>query len=230
MNVGLVILCRLSSSRLPGKILMEIDGLPILQHIINRLQLVKPLKNIVVATSNHESDDLLKAYCLKNGVNCFRGDLNNVAERFLGAAKQFNFDYATRINGDNLFIDVDALEEMIEISEDGNYDFISNVKDRTFPFGMSIEIVKTSFYKQLLEKLTDKDYQEHVTLYLYHHPDFGKQYHFENKECPEAKGLHFAIDQVKDYEKAKAIMEILKTRNYEYNLEELVEIEKEIKV
>ena len=83
MKIGFVIICRYNSSRLPGKILMEINGKSILQYIIERLSLVVPENNIVVATSEEKTDNPIAEYCIKNKINVFRGSLDNVALRFL---------------------------------------------------------------------------------------------------------------------------------------------------
>ncbi|MEL6864693.1 MAG: NTP transferase domain-containing protein [Bacteroidota bacterium] len=224
MNIGIIILCRYNSSRLPGKILLEIEGKSILQHIYDRLLKTCPADQIVVATSDLDSDQAIVDYCQAHQIQCFRGSLEDVAGRFLAAAQQYGFDYATRINGDNLFIDLDAMQNMHQIAANGNYDFISNVKGRTFPFGMSIEIVKTSFYTQLYQQLKDPRYREHVTLYLYEHPEAGRIYYHYNESCPEAKGLQMAIDEAKDFEQAREIMRVLKHQDYQYTLKELCQL------
>ncbi len=228
MKIGIIILCRLSSTRLPGKILKQIEGKTILQHIHNRLAQIIPPTDIVIATSDEASDDPIETYCQDNKLQYYRGDLNNVALRFLAASEAFGFDYAVRINGDNIFIDLDTLTKMFGICQKGDFDFISNVKNRTYPYGMSIEFLRVDFYKKLVAKLTDKDYQEHVTLYLYHHAQYGKQCHVFNTDCPEANGLRFAVDEKKDFEFATKVMAQLKGKAYQYNLKELIEISEKL--
>ena len=103
-------------------------------------------------------------YCIKNQIKYFRGDLENVAERFLHAGLKFDYDYAIRVNGDNLFLDHKLISEMISILDLNHYDLVSNVKDRTFPKGISVEIVNMKFYKKLFDKFNQSKYQEHVTI------------------------------------------------------------------
>lgn len=223
MKSGIIILCRYSSRRLPGKILKPILGKPILQRIYERLRQRLDADRICIATSEDASDDIIEHYCSANNMKCFRGSLNNVALRFLKAAEFAGFDFATRINGDNLFIDLDVLEEMLNIAENDNFDFVTNVEGRTFPFGMSIEILRTDFYKTIYESLNTPDYKEHVTLYLYHHNEIGKRLNFFNEKYPDAKGLKLAIDTPEDFDHAIKILQNLND-DMNYSLGEICQV------
>ena len=117
MKIGIIVLCRYNSSRLPGKILLKISGKTILQHIIDRLLCVKGGYPICVATSSEIDDKPIIDYCKGNNIKFFDGSKKNVASRFLNCAKANNFDYATRINGDNLFTDPLIIEDMINIAK-----------------------------------------------------------------------------------------------------------------
>jgi spore coat polysaccharide biosynthesis protein SpsF len=212
-----VILSRYNSSRLPGKVLKVLEGLPLVEHIINRLSIALPIEQIVLATSVEPSDDPIERFAKSNGICCFRGSLNNVSERFMKAAENASADWAIRINGDNLFIDLEAFNEMLSISLSGNYDFVTNVPGRTFPYGMSIEMVNLQFYQHLLEEMDTPRWQEHVTLYLYE-TEKGKQFHFKNRTCPQMKGKKLAIDTTEDFEQAKKYWQCLRPDFYNYDL------------
>jgi sialic acid synthase SpsE/spore coat polysaccharide biosynthesis protein SpsF (cytidylyltransferase family) len=206
MKIGIVVLCRYASRRLPGKILREIRGRTVLGHIMDRLQRGASGYPVVVATSTDVTDDPIVVYCRRALIPCFRGPLNNVAERFLGCAEQQGWDYAVRINGDNLFTDPDTLRNMLAIAETNVYDFVTNVPGRTFPFGMSIEVLRVTFYRNVVASLQSRDDYEHVTLWLYQHSEVGRRYVFENRLCPDARGLELALDTEKDLERAISIM------------------------
>lgn len=221
---GIVILCRYSSSRLPGKILKEIAGQPILYHIYQRLSSAFPSEQLVVATSEEASDDPIAEFCERHQINCFRGSLNHVAQRFYEAAAARNWEYAVRINGDNLFIDTNTLETMMDQFQAGGYDFVSNVPGRTFPYGMSIEIVGVPFFKEILAKIQELRHQEHVTLYLYDHETVGKRHYVVNEEVQTLQGAKFAIDEQKDFDFATKLMTSLGDRKYTYNLEDLARL------
>lgn len=207
MKVGIVLLCRYNSRRLPGKILREIGGRTVLGHILDRIRRASPDVPVVVATSVDPTDDPIALYCRRAGLDCFRGPLEDVAGRFLGCAEQHGWDYAVRINGDNLFLDPDTLAAMLAIVGTGAFDVVTNVPGRTFPRGMSVEAVRTAFYADAMRGVTDPGHREHVTSWLYDNPDVGRRYLYENRVCPQAAGLQLALDTPEDLELASRIVE-----------------------
>lgn len=206
MTTGLIILCRFNSQRLPGKIVREIRGRAVLGHIVDRLRRGAPDHPLVVATSSDPSDDPIAAYCRRSGLACFRGSLHDVAGRFLACAESQGWDFAVRINGDNVFADPDTLRCMLAVSETDAYDFITNVPGRTYPYGMSIEILRIAFYRQVVSRMQSADDREHVTGWLYQHADLGRRYVFENRHCPEARGLKLALDTEEDLARTTGLM------------------------
>lgn len=225
MKIGTIILCRYSSSRLPGKILIDIQGNTTLAYLHEKFARKIDRETLLVATSTDPSDDIIEAYCQRHGFNCFRGSLDNVSERFLAAARSLNCDYAIRINGDALFLDLPTYLEMIEICKAGEYDFISNVTGRSFPFGMSVEIVRMKFYEALQAKIqANPRYVEHVTLFLYEHPEEGQQYHHLNTLYPKLSGLQIALDTADDLILAQQVMEKLGEDYYSCDLKRFQEV------
>jgi spore coat polysaccharide biosynthesis protein SpsF len=224
MKIGIAVLCRYSSTRLPGKVLKPIAGKPLLQHIIDRLKQLQPERLVVVATSEESSDDPIAEYCREHQIEYFRGSLANVADRFFQVALKYDWDYIVRINGDNLFVDLEALQHLLEEAGTGRYDFLSTVEGRTFPFGMSIEIVRTDFYQKVLQELQEEKYREHVTLYLYDYPKVGERYYFYNTKFPGLSGKQMAIDTPEDFARAVQIMSRLEIAAYQYTLGDLAKI------
>lgn len=215
MEIGFIILCRYNSSRLPGKILKKIQEKAILQYIVDSLCNVAKKENIVVATSEETSDNPISNYCKENNIQVFRGDLDNVSKRFKDCANYYNFDYATRINGDNIFVDQSTINDMLQIAETNKYDLVSNVKNRTFPKGMSVEIVKTEHYNKMYDSFTTPDDFEHVTINLYQNDKDKNYFYFYNQKCKESAGLQFAIDTQDDFNLAeKIITKLDKSNNF----------------
>jgi len=224
-KIGVVVLARYNSSRLPGKSLIEIEGKPVISYIIERLMQVFDKECIVIATSNKISDNPIIKFAEDSNIKYYRGSLENVAQRFCNAAIENGFDYAVRINGDNVFADIKLLKEMKKLATSGKYDFISNVKKRTYPKGMSIEIVKTNYFQDLMEKIQKSDhYKEHVTLYLYENTDDGNHYYCFNKEVPEASGIQLALDTPEDLLICKQIISQFSRPHWNYNLKEIYKI------
>ena len=222
MKIGTIILCRYSSTRLPGKILKPLLGKPVLSYLYEKFSAqVDHPDELLVCTSTDTTDDIIADFCRENEMNVYRGSLENVAERFLQAAEHMNYDYAVRINGDALFVDIPTYLEMKETCRQQAFDFISNVKGRSFPFGMSIEFVKTTFYAAIQEDIQISDrYKEHVTLYLYENEKIGKQHHIKNTTCPALAGLDVALDEPKDWDLYQDIMKQLGQDFYSCDLKE----------
>jgi spore coat polysaccharide biosynthesis protein SpsF len=218
MRVGAIILCRYSSTRLPGKILLEINGKPVLQYIHERVAIVGGLDEIVVATSREASDDSIAAYCERHGFACFRGDLENVAQRLLDCALEYELEYVVRITGDSLFTSPLVLNQMLPPTRSGAYDVLTNRIPRTFPVGMSVDILRVPFYQAVISRFTRPDHFEHVTNYLYENPTVGTRFYFTNTFCPEAAGVQMAIDSAADVEMACGLLNRITRAHTEYDL------------
>jgi len=136
MKIGIVILSRMDSSRLPGKALLDIAGKPIIGHVLSFCQKVDGIDSIALATSNRLVDEPLSEFAKTNGIVCIRGSLDNVAERFLLAMEALDLDAAVRINGDSPLNDPALISEGILRFRKGNFDLVSNVPQRTYPFGV----------------------------------------------------------------------------------------------
>jgi len=221
MKIGIIVLCRYNSSRLPGKALKLLNGRSILGHILDRLDYVS--NQVIVATSDQKSDDEIEKFCNYSNIECYRGSLENVSDRFLSCANHYSLDYAVRINGDNFFTPWDILSQMIAIAKTSKFQFITNVLNRTFPKGMSIEIIQTEFYSENIKKFDDYD-KEHVTSFFYKNKSIGERYNFYNDNNSETKDLDLALDTLKDFENIKEI--VLKMDRYpaSYTFKEIITI------
>ena len=141
MKIGAIILCRMDSTRLPGKALLNLCGKPLLAYILSFCQKINNLDSIAIATSTRVVDDPLSDFAEVQGISCIRGSLDNVAERFLLAMEILNLDAAVRINGDSPLNNTQILSDGIRLFKRGNLDLVSNVPARTYPYGMSVEVV-----------------------------------------------------------------------------------------
>ena len=136
-----IIQARMSSQRLPGKVLKEVQGRPLLDYVCKRISKSRLLQNTVVATSDHSSDDPVFEYCLNQGIECYRGPLEDVAGRFAGALLNYGAPAFLRISADSPFIDPELIDEAIRHFQSGKYEIVTNVFPRSFPKGQSLEIV-----------------------------------------------------------------------------------------
>lgn len=219
MKTGAVILARMTSTRLPGKGLRCINGQEILSYIVDSLKMASSLDNIIIATSCESEDDPLEVFSKYKGVKIYRGALHDVADRFMQAAIVNGLDYAVRINGDNLFINSSLVEKSLNIALKNNREFVSNVPGRTYPKGMSVEVIKISFYKSIYRNFEHESNFEHVTEYLYQNIKNIDFQFFENDELPAFSGIDLAIDNQYDFERASKIIAKLSKplKNVDFN-------------
>ena len=163
-----IVQARQSSKRFKNKVMKLVNNRPIIWYVLESIKKSKKIKKIFFATSDKESDNKLCDYLQNLGVEVFRGDLNNVANRLVKAAKTQKAKQFMRISGDSPFIDHKIIDKSIKINSSFNYkyDLITNVFPRTFPSGMSVEIIKTKTLEKMIKNFSKFD-KEHVTTYLY---------------------------------------------------------------
>ena len=161
-----ILQARFSSSRLPGKVLKPILGKEMLLHQIERLQHSKMIDKLVVATSTDISDDAIELLCLDNGIEVFRGSLNNVLDRFYQCTKRYNPEHVVRLTGDCPLADCQIIDQVIQLHLDNDDDYTSNCFPATYPDGLDVEIVKVNALKNAWDKAKLPSEKEHVTYYI----------------------------------------------------------------
>jgi len=170
--MGCIIQARMGSSRLPGKVMMKIDGEhSIMSSVITQLKYCKFLDKIVVATTNLQEDNCIEQSVLNLGIPCFRGSSLDVLDRFYYCAQKFNFSSIVRITSDNPLIDPTIVDETIHKFNSNSYDFVLNCLTRTFPYGTEVEIFSFDALKKSWETSKTSEDREHVTRFFYNNPD-----------------------------------------------------------
>lgn len=216
-----IIVARMSSTRLPDKMLKPLNGHPLLWYPIQAIQNFAGKDSVIVATSQDQSDDPIADYCAQYGIQCYRGDLLNAAKRFRDCLNDIDCDYAVRVCGDNVFVSHELLREFSKLIHLNTYDFISNTKGRTFPFGMSLEAVRKDIFINHYSKFDEKSGDlEHIMPYFYR-SDSLETFFFKNDIYPEAKGIHIAIDTLDDFHTVENMLQSLRKPYYECTLEDI---------
>jgi spore coat polysaccharide biosynthesis protein SpsF len=113
---------------------------------------------------------------------------------------------------------------MLAMTDGSAYDFISNVRGRTFPRGMSIEIIRRSFFEQAIQDFDKPEYFEHVTLFFYQHEQYGRQLHITNHEYPEVAGTSLAIDTQVDFARAELLISRMTSDHTQYRLKDIIRL------
>lgn len=215
MKIVAVIPARLTSKRLPKKILKKIRNVNILEIIYKKLTKIFEKKNIFVITSRQKSDDLLVNFCNKKKFNIFRGSLNNVFSRTQKIANLLKADGILRINGDSPLIINNEIKKALKIFRTNKYDLVTNIFPRSFPVGMSIEIIKTEALNKVEKKIYKKNHKEHLTKYFYDNYKHIRIFNIKKKK--NYSNINLAVDTLEDFEKIKKIYLNIKKKKMTFN-------------
>ena len=151
-----IVQARMSSKRLPGKVLMKIQGKTLIERVVERVSESKYVTKIIVATSKHNTDIPLRKLCFNKKIECYASSLSNVAHRFYEVLEKYDSKSFLRINADSPFIDPQLIDKCLFKFNNTNSDIVTNVFPRTFPKGQSVEIIKSSVFKKNLPKKKKK--------------------------------------------------------------------------
>ena len=197
-NVIACVQARMGSTRLPGKVLRDIEGKPMLWHVVNRIKCSLSVSSTVVLTSLNAQDDEIERFCLKNNIKIYRGKEEDVLDRYYQAARYYKAEAIIRITGDCPLIDPQIVDKVIFAYSSAHdvIDGASNVIRRTYPRGLDTEVVSFAALERCWRK-ADKDcYREHVTLYMYEHPELFSLVSVENNK--DLSNLRWTVDEEAD--------------------------------
>jgi len=193
-----ILQARMSSTRLPGKVLKPLLGEPMLARQIERVRRAKRIDKLVVATSSDASDDAIAGLCDSLGVGVYRGPLADVLGRYWGAAKRFGpAEHIVRLTGDCPLADWEVIDAVLDhhLAEDADY--TSNCQKLTFPKGLDVEVFKAEHLETAYYEARDPYEREHVTPFFYRNPD---RFRISNLECdPPLGDLRWTVDTPEDF-------------------------------
>jgi spore coat polysaccharide biosynthesis protein SpsF (cytidylyltransferase family) len=222
MQVGAIVQARFSSKRLPGKVLRPLCGKPLLAHLIDRLRRSGALDVIAVATSTEQSDDAVAAFCTDAGVACHRGPLDDVLARIQDAARHLTLDGIVRISGDSPLLDPALVRQAVKLFRRGGWDVVTNVQVRSFPKGQSVEIIAANALDQAAKKARKPAEREHVTPFLYAHPELFRIRNLVAR-VPRPM-LQLSVDTADDFEFIETILTAAGARAERLDLDETIEL------
>lgn len=215
-----ILQARMSSKRLPGKVLMRINEIPMLELQLSRIKRTKNISKIVVATSHEESDDLIAFLCEKLAIECHRGSLNNVLSRFTSYLRKHKYDSVVRLTADCPLFMPDLCDEMIGEFNKGNYDYYSNTIKPTYPDGLDIEIIRGKALMDLEQMDLTNLEKEHVTLGFHSRTREFKTGNHENKI--NQSNLRWTVDNMTDFNFISLIYGNFVERESEINFEDVM--------
>lgn len=222
MKIGAIVQARMSSQRLPGKVLHRVGGKPMLQYLLERLEHCRSLDRMVVATSTDESDDPIAAFCEAYGVDCFRGSLTDVAGRFKAVLDRYPFEGFVRVNGDSPLFDQSLVDRGVDIFRRGNHEIVTNLWPRTFPSGQTVEILKAETFRLGYSQMQEPEDLEHITQFFYKNADRFRICNFT--AVADYNGLHLSIDTERDMKAFAEAVSNMVGPHWQYGLAEVVRL------
>jgi spore coat polysaccharide biosynthesis protein SpsF len=217
MRVGAVVQARMTSRRLPGKVLAPLAGRPALVWLLERLERAEGLDGVVVATSDDATDDPVAAFCAEQRTPVFRGPLEDVAGRMLQAARAHGFEALVRLSGDSPLLDQRLVSHAAGLVRETGADLVTNVQPRTFPPGQSVEVLTAEALARALGGMSPEE-REHVTGPLYQADIRIVRFAAD----PPRIDVRLTLDTAEDHARLEAILVAMRRPHWEYGWEDVL--------
>lgn len=227
MKIAAIVQARMGSTRLSGKVMKDIKGRTVLSHVIDRVRQSKLVKDILIATTIHERDNIIETEAIRCNAKVFRGSEDDVLSRYYNAAKENNIDIIVRITSDCPVIDPYVIDEIISIYLNGQYDLVTNAGSditlRTFPRGLDTEVFSFEILENAFVNGREKYHREHVTPFIYEYTN--KIYYFKN-EVDYSK-YRWTLDTEEDFKLISEIYNRLYNGKHDFYLHDIIELFKQ---
>lgn len=201
-----IIEARMTSTRLPGKVLMKVAGEPLLAHMIERVKTVLAIDEVVVATTINKTDDPIQELANSLGVACFRGSEEDVMGRVLNAARFFEADVIVELTGDCPIIDPSIISLVVNSYLHNDRAYVSNAHVRSYPDGMDVQVFSVDVLERSYELITTELEREHVTLHIRNNPELFSHMHIVAPDDMYSPHLGLTLDEITDYQLLKNII------------------------
>ena len=196
-RIDCVVQARIGSSRLPGKVMAKADSEHIVfDYLINQLKHSKFIEKIIIATTTNKEDDLIVEFAKKNQIEFFRGNENDVLDRYYQCAKNFSSNNILRVTSDNPLVDPTVIDDLIINYQKIGCDYASNNLIRTYPFGIDAEIFSFNTLEKTWKNAILPSEREHVSPYMKKNSNIFKQFNLKNKI--KVPMLRLTIDREED--------------------------------
>jgi len=218
-----VIQARMTSTRLPGKVMMDLEGRPMLAQQLRRVSRCRRIDEIVVATTVNRTDDVVEQLCKAEGVFCHRGSEDDVLSRFVAAAREQSADVVVRLTGDCPLADpgvIDAVVEALTECPEG-CDYASNVIERTYPRGLDTEAMFRDTLERVDRLASSSSAREHVTPFIYsERPELFLRRSV--RHTSDHSSLRWTVDTAADLEVVRAFYQALDLNHHVRSFDEIV--------
>lgn len=219
---AILIQARMSSARLPGKVLAPVAGRPLLDYLLERMERVAGAPPVIVLTSTDSSDDPIVEFCARRKTRCERGPLDDVAGRFMKTIESFGLTSFARVCGDSPLLDPKLVERLWTLFDASHCDVATNILRRTFPKGQSVEIVSADAFRRAYAAMDNMHDKEHVTTFFYAHMRDFRVADLVNE--PAMGKLQLAVDTADDLAAFEAAVAAMTAPAAEYGLEHIIRL------
>lgn len=198
MKVVAVIQARMASTRLPGKVMMKINGISVLQCLTNQLSHATLLDRTIIATTHNKNDDVIVDLARSLKLDSFRGNSLDVLDRYYQCAKHFSLNHIVRITSDCPLLDPEIIDKTISLYNKGNFDYVNNFSKKRYPYGTEVEVFSFETIEKAWRNAEKPSEREHVTPYIYNNPDKFVLGSIEPNV--DLSNLHWSVDRIADLE------------------------------
>lgn len=225
MRIDASVQARAESSRLPGKVLRPILGKPMLELQIERIRQSRLIDRVIIATTDRADDDPIEALATRVGCLCFRGDMNDVLGRVVGALVSNDVELHVEFQGDNPMPDALLVDSIIGyyLKHAHSLDYVTNALTTTYPPGAEVSVYPASVLIDAERHAWKSPLREHVGLHIYQHPG---RYRICNLEAPAyltRPNLHLEVDTIEDFDVVSAVFEHFYPDNQGFSLSQVIE-------
>ena len=215
---------RMGSSRLPGKVLYDVNGKPAIERLVNRLRLCKEIDAIIIATTEKSGDDELVEWAIHNNLPVYRGSEDDVLNRVVNAQKSLKSDIVVEVTGDCILLDPNIIDLGIRTYLANDFDVVTNARVASYAQGLDVQVYSLKILEYVEKNIQDPAVREHVSLYFYENPQL---YTVCNMVAPpqwERPNLRLQLDYQEDLELIRKLYHRLETKwGYAFGIEKIID-------
>jgi spore coat polysaccharide biosynthesis protein SpsF (cytidylyltransferase family) len=223
LRIDVVIQARMGATRLPGKVMLEVLGKPVIWRVISRVSKAQLIDGLVVATTTKSEDDVIETFCRKNDISFFRGSDEDVLDRYYQCAKKHDLENIVRITADCPLHDPHVIDLVIKKYKSGNYDYISNTDPPSYPDGIDVEIFSLYALEKAWTNATLSSEREHVTPYIRKNKNLFRVGNVQKET--DLSELRWTLDQEEDFRFIQTVYEKLSgSKNDIFYIDDILEL------
>lgn len=223
-KIGVIIEARTSSSRLPNKVMLEVEGKPMLQHMVERLFLAEIPECVIIATTKNSADDPIERLGLELGCKVYRGSEHDVLTRVLEAATENEIEIIVETPGDCPCIDPEILDDVISAYLNAGIDYVSNNLRPTYCAGMDVQVFSTEVLSRVSRMTADPVDREHVSLFIYRNPEIFSTMNVEAPEHLRFPEIKLLLDTKEDFQLISEVYKILYKKNRIFLAKDIIDL------